>query len=117
MTSTRRRLAAAVVLAASCTACRNAPPSQTSQVIAAQKREAAYRANNRGVALMEQDAYADAARAFREALTTDAGLRLARINLPIALYYAGQLPEAMQAARNTSMKNFWWRMQRSRNPW
>ena len=102
MTSTRRRLAAAVVLAASCTACRNAPPSQTSQVIAAQKREAAYRANNRGVALMEQDAYADAARAFREALTTDAGLRLARINLPIALYYAGQLPEAMQAASDAS---------------
>jgi len=100
MKPARRSLAAAVVLAALCTACRNAPPSPTSQAIAAQQREAAYRANNRGVAQMEQDAYADAARAFREALTADAGLRLARINLAIALYHAGQLPEALQAAND-----------------
>jgi len=97
-----RRLAAVVLLGSLWTGCRNAPPPQTGQAISAQQREAAYRANNRGVALMEQDGYADAARAFREALATDSGLRLARINLAIALYYAGQLPEAAQAANEAS---------------
>ena len=80
--------------------CRNAAPPQSGQASAAERREAAYRANNHGVALMEQDAYADAARAFREALATDSGLRLARTNLALALYYAGQLPEAAQAAND-----------------
>src|SRR5258705_3641850 len=95
---TPRRLAALVLLSALWADCRNPPPPQSRQLQAAQQREAAYRANNRGVAQMEQDAYADAARAFREALTADAELRLARINLAIALYHAGQLPEALQAA-------------------
>jgi tetratricopeptide (TPR) repeat protein len=93
-----RLRAAAVVLGALCAGCRNAPPAQSGEVTTGQQREAAYRANNRGVALMEQDAFAGAARAFREAFTIEPGLRLARINLPIALYYAGQLREAAQAA-------------------
>src|SRR5258705_10118217 len=97
---TPRRLAALVLLSALGADGRNPPPPQSRQVQAARQREAAYRANNRGVAQMEQDAYADAARAFREALTTDAGLRLARVNLAIALYHAGQLPEALQAANH-----------------
>src|SRR5258705_552874 len=97
---TPRRLAALVLLCALWAGCRNTAPAKSRQVQAAQQGEAADRANNRGVAQMEQDAYADAARAFREALTTDAGLRLARINLAIALYHAGQLPEALQAAND-----------------
>ena len=98
MIRARRRLTALVLLGALSAACRNAPPSGSERVTVAQRREAAYQANNRGVALMEQDAYADAARAFREALSTEPGLRLAGINLAIALYYAGQLAEAQQAA-------------------
>jgi Flp pilus assembly protein TadD len=100
MTPARLALVALALFSASWTGCRNAPSSQAERVRAAQQREAAYRANNRGVALMEQESYAGAAIAFREALTTDPGLRLARINLPIALYYAGQLPEATQAAND-----------------
>ncbi|HXD19101.1 MAG TPA: FG-GAP-like repeat-containing protein, partial [Vicinamibacterales bacterium] len=96
-----RAFAAALILfGVLWTACRNAAPPQSGETTAAQRREAAYRANNRGVALMEQDAFADAARAFRDALTTDPDLRLARINLAIALYYAGQLPDAAQAAND-----------------
>jgi Tfp pilus assembly protein PilF len=94
-----RLLAALALLGALC-GCRNAPPPPSDQASAAQRREAAYRANNRGVALMEQGSYADAARAFRDALMTDPGVRLARTNLPIALYYAGQLDEARTAAED-----------------
>ena len=100
MIPARRPLALFALCCVWFTGCRNAPPPQSGQGTAAPQREAAYRANNRGVAQMEQDSYADAASAFREALTADPGLRLARINLPIALYYAGQLPEATQAAND-----------------
>jgi len=93
-----RHLAPVVALAVMVCACRNSPPAPSSQPSAAQRREAAYGANNRGVALMEQGSYADAARAFRDALAADASVRLASLNLPIALYYAGQLDEAMRAA-------------------
>jgi len=92
------RLLAASALLCALYACRNPPPAQSDQTSAALRREAAYRANNRGVALMEQGSYADAARAFREALMREPGLRLPRINLPIALYYDGQLDEAKSAA-------------------
>src|SRR5262245_12769595 len=92
-----RLLLASSLLCGLC-ACRNPPPGQSDEASSGQRREAAYRANNRGVALMEQGSYADAARAFREALMTEPGLRLPRINLPIALYYDGQLDEAKRAA-------------------
>jgi tetratricopeptide (TPR) repeat protein len=92
-----RRFAALALICALC-ACRSQPPAQSDHTSAAQRREAAYRANNRGVALMEDGSYPDAARAFREAVMTDDGVRLARINLPIALYYAGELDEARTAA-------------------
>jgi Tfp pilus assembly protein PilF len=94
-----RRFAALALICALC-ACRSQPPAQSDQTSAAQRREAAYRANNRGVALMEDGSYADAARAFREAVMTDDDVRLARINLPIALYHAGQLDEARTAAND-----------------
>ena len=94
------RLVAAIALTGALFACRNARPAQSGASSAAQQREAAYRANNRGVALMEQGSYVDAVRAFREALTADPRQRLARTNLPLALYYSGQLNEARQAVED-----------------
>src|SRR5438552_907869 len=60
------------------------------------KREAAYRANNIGVALLEQYKARDAAESFTRALEIKPDLLIARINLSIALYY---LPDADGAKR------------------
>jgi Tfp pilus assembly protein PilF len=62
----------------------------------ADKREAAYRANNLGVALLEQYKPKDAAESFQRALAIDPELQLAQINLAIALYY---IPDAEGAKR------------------
>jgi Tfp pilus assembly protein PilF len=66
-------------------------------------REQAYRANNRGVAELEQLKYPEAATAFREALQKDSSLAIARVNLSVALFYAQDLAaaarEATEAAR------------------
>ena len=62
-------------------------------------REAAYRANNRGVALLEQFAYDDAARAFEEALRLAPGFDIARLNLAIAHFYGGRPADAAGGAR------------------
>lgn len=59
-------------------------------------REDAYRANNLGVALLEQYKYKDAADAFKRALQLDPELSLARINLGIALFNAPDLPAAQR---------------------
>ena len=56
-------------------------------------RESAYRANNIGVARLEQYDFAAAIAAFRGALEIDPALALARLNLGIALFYGGE-PEA-----------------------
>ena len=69
----------------------------------ADQREAAYRANNRGVAMLEQFAYDRAVDAFQQALTADPMLRLARINLPIALFYAGRTEDARTRAEAARM--------------
>ena len=61
--------------------------------------EGAYRANNRGVALLEQFNYDGAATAFREALKVSSDLSIARANLAIALFYGSKNPEAADAAR------------------
>src|SRR5439155_10612855 len=66
-------------------------------------RERAYRANNRGVAQLEQSKYAEAADAFRQALRIDPALAIVHLNLSIALLYgqdlAGAGREAAEAAR------------------
>lgn len=76
--------------------CGRTPPPATS---ASEVREAAYRANNRGVGLLEQLAYDRAIPEFEEALRIDPAVRLARINLAIALFYAQRTQEAAAAAR------------------
>jgi Flp pilus assembly protein TadD len=89
------------VAAAVLTSCGTSPPAATETP--RDVRERAYRANNVGVALLEQMAYSDAASAFRTALTTDPSLAIARLNLGIALYYDqdldGALREETEAAR------------------
>jgi tetratricopeptide (TPR) repeat protein len=75
-------------------------PTQTTSATAS--REDAYRANNIGVALLEQFKYKEGADSFRRALQLDPKLSLARINLAIALYNvpdeAGAQREAQSAA-------------------
>jgi tetratricopeptide (TPR) repeat protein len=61
-------------------------------------REDAYRANNRGVALLEQFRAEEAAQAFREALRIDPGLAIARLNLAIALFNVPDPPAARREA-------------------
>jgi tetratricopeptide (TPR) repeat protein len=65
----------------------------------ASEREAAYRANNLGVALLEQFKHAEGAEQFRRALKLDPQLSLAHINLAVALY---NVPDADAAARAAS---------------
>jgi tetratricopeptide (TPR) repeat protein len=62
-------------------------------------REDAYRANNLGVALLEQFKYKEGADAFRRALQLDPKLALARINLSIALFNVPDLPGAQREAQ------------------
>jgi tetratricopeptide (TPR) repeat protein len=61
-------------------------------------REAAWRENNLGVALLEQFRFADAVLAFGRALEKDPSLLAARINLAIAHLYVPDIPAAKQAA-------------------
>ena len=65
-------------------------PGSSAQVAT---RENAYRANNIGVARLEQYDFPAAIEAFRRALAIDPGLALARLNLGIALFYGGE-PDA-----------------------
>jgi len=58
--------------------------------------EEAYRANNIGVALLEQFKHKEGADAFKKALQLDPKLGLARINLGIALYNVPDLPTAQR---------------------
>ena len=65
-------------------------------------REDAYRANNRGVALLEQFRPGDAAEAFRQALSTDPSLAIARANLAIALFNVPDLAGAEREAKTAA---------------
>ena len=68
------------------------PPGQSA-------REEAYRANNVGIAHLEQYDYEQAATSFRDALSRRSDLHIARVNLAIALFYAGQETEALDAVK------------------
>ena len=63
-------------------------PPQSSPAVTA--REDAYRANNVGVARLEQYDFPAATAAFRRALQLDPSLAIARLNLGIALFYGGE---------------------------
>lgn len=62
-------------------------------------REDAYRANNRGVALLEQYKADEAVKAFREALAMDPKNTLASVNLAIAFLNVPDTAAAEQAAK------------------
>jgi Tfp pilus assembly protein PilF len=63
-------------------------------------REAAWRENNLGVALLEQFRFADAVEAFERALAKDPSLVAARINRAIAHLYVPDIPAAKEAAED-----------------
>ena len=73
----------------------NVPPK-------ANAREDAYRANNLGVALLEQFKYKEAADAFKRTLQLAPDLALARINLGIALFNVPDLPAAQRELQATA---------------
>ena len=79
-----------------------AAPRRAATSAQADAREVAYRANNLGVALLEQFKHKEGAEQFRRALALDPKLTLARINLAIALFNvpdaAGAQKEAQAAA-------------------
>ena len=83
----RRAISAAMVLAD------KLPPQAPVPPPSVAAREDSYRANNIGVARLEQYDFAAATAAFRRALEIDRTLALARLNLGIALVYAGE-PDA-----------------------
>src|SRR6185436_7386905 len=88
------------VLCVLCVLCGEACRGQTPPAAA---REDAYRANNLGVALLEQFKYPEAAAAFRDALGRDPSLAMAHVNLSLALLYSldfeGAAREATEGAR------------------
>ncbi len=71
-------------------------PSANQTPAVQSSREDAYRANNIGVALLEQFKYKEGAEEFRRALKLEPSLALARVNLGIALY---NLPDPDGALR------------------
>jgi len=90
-------LASTLVVAGPAPAYRQTPPGPTLA-----SREAAYRANNIGVALLEQFKHKEASDAFKNALKIDPKLTLAHINLAIALFNVPDLPGAQRQAQNAT---------------
>lgn len=88
-------LVAASLIVQSAATRQNTPPKATA-------REEAYRANNLGVALLEQYKHKEAADAFKRALQLDPALALARINLGIALFNVPDLPAAQRELQNAA---------------
>jgi len=76
--------------------------AQTVKQISAAEREDAYRANNIGVARLEQFDYKAGAESLRRALNLDSQLVIARINLAIALFNAQEIDAALKEARTAA---------------
>ena len=74
------------------------PEIPTNSSVAFEKREDAYRQNNLGVALLEQFDHKGGAEAFRRALALDPDLKIAQINLAIALMNQQETEAAESAA-------------------
>jgi len=66
------------------------------------KREDAYRANNRGVARLEQFEPAEAVPEFRKALSICSDIKPAQVNLAIALFYKQDMPGARSEAEKAA---------------
>lgn len=79
--------------------------SQTQIQSPAAAREEAYRANNVGVALLEQFKYKEAAVEFRRALKLYPSLGLARVNLAIALFNVPEIESALTEAKAAEATN------------
>jgi tetratricopeptide (TPR) repeat protein len=62
------------------------------------RNEEAYRANNLGVAFLEQYKHKEGVEEFRRALKINPNLTIVKINLCIALFYTQDLDKAQQAA-------------------
>ncbi|MCA1613375.1 MAG: tetratricopeptide repeat protein, partial [Acidobacteria bacterium] len=75
-----------------------APTPAQNETVRAESREEAYRANNLGVALLEQFKHREGAEQFRRALALNPALSLARINLAVALYNVPDIEEARKEA-------------------
>jgi tetratricopeptide (TPR) repeat protein len=90
---------AAVVVVALALVQQTGTPPRRSPGDSGRDVENGYRANNRGVALLEQFNYDGAATSFREALKIAPDLGIARVNLAIALFYGNKGTEAADAAR------------------
>jgi tetratricopeptide (TPR) repeat protein len=76
--------------------------AQTAKQISVAGREDAYRANNLGVARLEQFDYKAGAEAFRRALTLDPQSKLAQINLAVALFNAQEIDAALKEAQTAA---------------
>src|ERR1044072_5123414 len=99
MKSYRYLLIPAVVVAAAALVSLALPQEAAVQTPAAKSpREEAYRANNLGVALLEQFKHKEGAEQFRRALGLDPKLALARTNLAIALYNVPDLAASQKEA-------------------
>ncbi len=98
---TFRLAAAAATLAAAAAVLPSAarrPDAQAGAERPALTMESAHRANNIGVAYLEQFDFTAAARSFRQAIDLAPDLAIARLNLAIALFYAGEIEPARRAA-------------------
>ncbi|MGH9823261.1 MAG: FG-GAP-like repeat-containing protein, partial [Blastocatellia bacterium] len=77
--------------------------NQAHKPVSDEAKEAAYKANNIGVALLEQFKYEEGVPQFKRALQLDPGLAIAHLNLAVALFnepnVAGAVPEAKLAAQ------------------
>jgi Tfp pilus assembly protein PilF len=90
---------AGLLLAAACLA---ACPASRGGV--SDTRERAYRANNVGVARLEQLQYPEAATAFRNALASDPTLAIVHFNLALALLYQQDLDGAAREAADAAAR-------------
>jgi tetratricopeptide (TPR) repeat protein len=91
-------LAAAVAVAVALISSSRRPGAASQAPAAGGAREEAYRANNLGVALLEQFKHREGAEAFRRALSLDPKLALARTNLAIALFNIPDLAASQKEA-------------------